>query len=243
MGGSRRATAAGERWNPETQLQPHGRAPPRQGLPHLCPYAGIPAPQELGRPGVTGTRRHGDTGPAVVVLQEAHTCTRPLCPHRPSSSPGGASGRDLHGTKAAVPGLPGCRAQLVPLWPGVTRTARSVGCGLGAPCLPPHPQHTPELPLRADQDRLGMLHQSRDSEWHGDVLTKGMEIPQQRPHPVMGEQPSPGRVGLGQQPLLCHQHIPPHAAPAHNPSPAGTEPLLETPWLGRGRALCHKSGQ
>lgn len=61
----------------------------------------------------------------------------------------------------------------------------SVGCGLRAPCLSPHSQHTPEL--RMDQDRPGILHQSRDSESHGDVLNKRMEIPQQRLHPVTGE--------------------------------------------------------
>lgn len=104
---------------------------------------------------------------------------------------------------------------------------------------PPHPQHTPELLLRMDWDKPEILHQKRDSESHRDVLTKGVEIPQQRPHPVTGEQPSARRAELGQQPLFYSHYTPPHVASAQNPSPARTEPTHETPWLGHGTALCH----
>lgn len=92
---------------------PRPREPPTSG-----PHAGIPAPQGLGRPGIVGTQRHGDTGPAVVVLQgSTHTCAHPLCPHRPSSGPGGTLRERSAWSKDSGASFPGCRAQLALLWP------------------------------------------------------------------------------------------------------------------------------
>lgn len=164
-GGSRRAMAAGERWNPETWLEPHRWTPhPREPPPPLARMQESLHPKSW--VGLASWGR-GDTGPAAALLRgSAHThVVAPSAHVDPPQAlwaqglPRGNPQGEICMNKDSGARSPRVQSPAGPAvaWSDRDSEKRSVESGLGAPYLPLHPQHTPELLLHMDRDRAGIL--------------------------------------------------------------------------------------
>lgn len=173
-------------------------------------------------------------------LREGQTCARPLCPRAPSSSPGGTLRERSAWKKDSDARSPRVQSPAVTAvawsdWDGKKRAwARGP---LPAPSSPAHSRAPPAYgPGQIWDPPSGQgLRIPRGCPDQGDG-----DSPAETPPCDRGAtQPRGSRAGAAAPPLPS-LHTPPHIVPAQSPSPAGTEPTQETPWLGCGRALCHK---
>lgn len=144
-GGSGRATAAGEHWNPETRLQPHRSTPPAQGTPpslapmqeslHLKSWVSLAS---------WGHRDMGTLGQQRHCIRGAHVCL-PSLPTWTLLKPWGDPQRGIcreHGQRCQSPRVQSPAGTAV-AWSDWDSKKRSVRCWLGTPSVPPSsPAHS-----------------------------------------------------------------------------------------------------